>query len=100
VSSKLLLRSTQLATSESSIPASGCSKLLPSGSRWVAGWVAGGLSSISLTYAAKSFVGSRGSRFLKNFRMREEKKRRIGITIEISCYTCYPSEYSLGRIFA
>ena len=62
------------------------------GSRLVAGWVAGWVENISLTYRVREVMGSRCSTFFKNLRIKEsgEGKERIGITIGISCYTCYP----------
>ncbi len=63
-----------------------------SGSRWVAGWVAGCHKENWLIHAALAGLGSRGSNSLNKLRIREDRVReRIGLTIGTTCYTCYPA---------
>lgn len=62
------------------------------GSMLVAGWVAGWVENISLTYRVEEAMGSRCSTFINKLRVKKERrvKERIRVTIGISCYTCYP----------
>jgi hypothetical protein len=62
--------------------------LPPTGSRRVAGWVAG----ITLTYRLEGILDSRCSSFLNKLRSNRRKRgrERIGVTIGRSYYTCYP----------
>jgi hypothetical protein len=66
--------------------------LSPMGSRPVAGWVAGWVAGFTLTYGFEGLSGSRCSSFLNKLRAKRKKRGRgrIGVTIGISCYTCYP----------
>jgi hypothetical protein len=92
VSSRLLPNHAQRATPRPFIHAEMGSNLTRKGSRQVASWVARWVQSISLTYELKSRMGSRCSTFAKKLRAknRREEKKYIGVTIGISCYTCYP----------
>ncbi len=92
MSSRLLPGRTQVATPDNFTHGEAGSNLALKGSRRVAGWVAGWTWRIFLTYAVEKIRGSRCSTFHKKLRIRNrrEGKERIGITIGISCYTCYP----------
>ena len=63
------------------------------GSRRVAGWVAGYRGEIRPTHAVLAGTGSRCSTFFNELRIHERKvRRRIGLTIGTTCYTCYPGD--------
>ena len=89
MSRNLLPHYAQPATLPRALNASTGSTLDRSSSRWVAGWVATCSNALSLIYAVLFAVGSKGSNFFKNLRTRGRGKERIGLTIGISCYTCY-----------
>ena len=99
VSSRLLPRGAQVATLEAFTHEGAGSNLAPAGSSWVAGWVAGCIERISLTYGAKKLTGSRCSTFFNKLcvKKKREGKERIGVTIGVSCYTCYPGTPSTNR---
>jgi hypothetical protein len=92
VSSSLLPERARVATHRVSIHAELGSKMLPGGISWVAGSVATWGQSIFLTYRRNTLMGSRCSIFVNKLRTKSGKalKKRIGVTIAISCYTCYP----------
>jgi hypothetical protein len=91
VSSRLLPHHAQVATHKPLAYTCLGSNLMSVGSRQVAGWVAGWIWKISLTYGSKRLTGSRCSIFINKLRVEKKRryKERIGITIGISCYTCY-----------
>ncbi len=96
--SNLLPHSLQVATSYTNSGMCKGSNSPSPGSKKVAGWVAGWVRSLRLTYAVYPTKGSKGSNFVKNLRICEEKagkihegkERRIEPTIRTTCYTCYP----------
>jgi hypothetical protein len=92
VSSRLLPERAQVATHRISIHAELGSKMIHKGIRWVAGWVAGCEQGTTLTYGQNRLTGSKCSTFVNKLRVNsiEDPKRRIGVTMAISCYTCYP----------
>ena len=90
--SRLLPRRSQVATLRTFSHTGGGSNLTLVSSRTVAGWVASWVENISLTYRVEEVIGSRCSTFFNNLRIKVGRggKERIGVTIGISCYTCYP----------
>jgi hypothetical protein len=92
VSSRLLPFHAQVATYIGVGEGFVGSNLVSVGSRQVAGWVAGWIWKISLIYGHKRLTGSKGSTFINKLRVEKigEREKRIGVTVGISCYTCYP----------
>ena len=98
MSSRLLPRHTQVATYKVFAHTGVGSRLTSIGSRRVAGWVAGWDWRMSLAYDAKRIAGSRCSTFLQKVcaRNRRTGREHIGVTIGVSCYTCYPDAQANG----
>jgi hypothetical protein len=90
-SSRLLPHSAQVATPKTFYIVSG-SNLASVGSRWVAAWVATRVEDIFLIYGIELLMGSRCSTFFNKLctNKKRQGKKRIRVTIGVSCYTCYP----------